>query len=150
VIYSRTTPSIPESSRFTVGQPAALDTVRCTTGQSGVPGRAGVWLHTAKSFPLHFFFSWPCFYHLDNYISVQNNILNLETYFGLHFSHIQHIRTQLICDGNLITKILIEIAQGHISLSISPFLVIYANTSKRNKISVTSMQLKTKLFLLMI
>jgi hypothetical protein len=24
-------------------------------------------------------------------------------------------------------------AQGHISLSISPFLVIYANTSKRNK-----------------
>jgi hypothetical protein len=35
--------------------------------------------------------------------------------------------------GHLITKILIEIAQGHISLSISPFLVIYANTSKSNK-----------------
>jgi hypothetical protein len=28
---------------------------------------------------------------------------------------------------------IIEIAQGHISLSISPFLVIYANTSKSNK-----------------
>jgi hypothetical protein len=27
----------------------------------------------------------------------------------------------------------LEIAQGHISLSISPFLVIYANTSKGNK-----------------
>jgi hypothetical protein len=27
---------------------------------------------------------------------------------------------------------IIEIAQGHISLSISPFLVIYANTSKSN------------------
>jgi hypothetical protein len=26
-----------------------------------------------------------------------------------------------------------EIAQGHISLSISPFLVIYANTSKSNQ-----------------
>jgi hypothetical protein len=26
-----------------------------------------------------------------------------------------------------------EMAQGHISLSISPFLVIYANTSKSNK-----------------
>jgi hypothetical protein len=38
-----------------------------------------------------------------------------------------------ICVGHLITKILIEMAQGHISLSISPFLVIYANTSKNNK-----------------
>jgi hypothetical protein len=28
---------------------------------------------------------------------------------------------------------IIEIAQGHISLSISPFLVIYANTSKSKK-----------------
>jgi hypothetical protein len=27
----------------------------------------------------------------------------------------------------------LEMAQGHISLSISPFLVIYANTSKSNK-----------------
>jgi hypothetical protein len=34
---------------------------------------------------------------------------------------------------HLITKILIEFAQGHIFLSISPFLVIYANTSKSNK-----------------
>jgi hypothetical protein len=31
-----------------------------------------------------------------------------------------------------------------------PFLVIYANTSKSNKRSATSMQLKTKLFSLMI
>jgi hypothetical protein len=28
---------------------------------------------------------------------------------------------------------IIEIAEGHISLSISPFLVIYANTSKSNQ-----------------
>jgi hypothetical protein len=34
-------------------------------------------------------------------------------------------------------------AQGHISLSISPFLVIHANTSKSNKRSATSMQMKT-------
>jgi hypothetical protein len=40
---------------------------------------------------------------------------------------------QDICVGHLITKTLIEMAQGHISLLISPFLVIYANTSKRNK-----------------
>jgi hypothetical protein len=43
------------------------------------------------------------------------------------------MRTQLTCVGHLITKILIEIAQRHISLSISPFLVIYANTSKSNR-----------------
>jgi hypothetical protein len=41
-------------------------------------------------------------------------------------------------------------AQGHISLSISPFLVVHANTSKINQRSATSMQLKTNLFLLMI
>jgi hypothetical protein len=41
-IYSRTTSSIPESSRFNVGQPGAPDTVWCATGQSGVPGRARV------------------------------------------------------------------------------------------------------------
>jgi hypothetical protein len=34
--------------------------------------------------------------------------------------------------GHLITKTFIEMAQGHISLSISPFLVIYANTLKSN------------------
>jgi hypothetical protein len=39
-------------------------------------------------------------------------------------------------------QILIEIAQGHISLSISPFLVIYANTSKSNKRSAISIQIE--------
>jgi hypothetical protein len=38
VNYSRTTPLIPETGYFTVDQPGAPDTVRCTTGQSGVPG----------------------------------------------------------------------------------------------------------------
>jgi hypothetical protein len=37
------------------------------------------------------------------------------------------------CVGHLITKTIIEMAQVHISLSISPFLVIYANTLKSNK-----------------
>jgi hypothetical protein len=35
-------------------------------------------------------------------------------------------------------------AQGHISLSISPFLVIYANTTKATNRSATSMQMKTQ------
>jgi hypothetical protein len=37
VNYSRTPPKTPESSQFTGSQPDAPDTVRCTTGQSGVP-----------------------------------------------------------------------------------------------------------------
>jgi hypothetical protein len=36
-------------------------------------------------------------------------------------------------------------AQGHISLSISPFLVIYANTIKATERSATSMQMKTQI-----
>jgi hypothetical protein len=42
VNYSRTPPSILESGLFTGDQPGAPDTVWCTTGQSGVPSRAGV------------------------------------------------------------------------------------------------------------
>jgi hypothetical protein len=42
VNYSRTPPSNLESGQFTANQPSAPDTVRCTTGQSGVPSRAGL------------------------------------------------------------------------------------------------------------
>jgi hypothetical protein len=37
VIYSHIALPIPESSQFTIGPAWAPDTVRCTTGQSGVP-----------------------------------------------------------------------------------------------------------------
>jgi hypothetical protein len=37
VNYSRTLPNFPESGLFTGVQPGAPDTVRCTTGKSGVP-----------------------------------------------------------------------------------------------------------------
>jgi hypothetical protein len=50
VNYSRTPPNSPESGLFTGVQPSAPDTVWCTTGQSSVPDRAGLWLHRAKSF----------------------------------------------------------------------------------------------------
>jgi hypothetical protein len=46
VNYSRTPPNFLESGLFTRGWPGAPDTVRCTTGQSGVPDRAESWLHT--------------------------------------------------------------------------------------------------------
>jgi hypothetical protein len=53
VNYSRTPPIFPKNGMFTGSQPGAPDTVRCTTGQSGVPNRAGLRLHLAKS--LQFF-----------------------------------------------------------------------------------------------
>jgi hypothetical protein len=37
VNYSRTPANIPESGQFVGSQPGTPDTVRCTTGQSGVP-----------------------------------------------------------------------------------------------------------------
>jgi hypothetical protein len=61
VNYSRTPPTSPESGLFTGVQPGAPDTVRCTTGQSGVPSRAESWMYTAKPFaPLSFSSSF-CF-----------------------------------------------------------------------------------------
>jgi hypothetical protein len=44
VNYSRTPPNPPESGQFAGSQPGAPDTVRCTTGQSGVPDQAESWL----------------------------------------------------------------------------------------------------------
>jgi hypothetical protein len=61
VNYSRTPPIFPESGLFTGGWPGAPDTVRCTTGQSGVPDRARLRLHQAQSFTILFFFSSHCF-----------------------------------------------------------------------------------------
>jgi hypothetical protein len=40
---------------------------------------------------------------------------------------------------------IIEMAQGHISLSISPFLVIYANTSKSNAKHAPSIQIEDQI-----
>jgi hypothetical protein len=52
VNYSRTPLIFPESVLFTEVHPGAPDTVQCATGQSGVPDRARLWLHTAKSFTI--------------------------------------------------------------------------------------------------
>jgi hypothetical protein len=40
---------------------------------------------------------------------------------------------------------IVEMAQWHISLSISPFLVIYANTSKSNAIHATLNQIEDQI-----
>jgi hypothetical protein len=64
--YSRTPPNFPESGLFTEFQPGAPETVRCTTGQSGVPVRAELWLYSANSFAFLFFSSFLYFQHLDH------------------------------------------------------------------------------------
>jgi hypothetical protein len=61
VNYSRTPSIFPESGLFPGGWPGAPDTVRCTTGQSSVPSRAGLWLYQSKSFAFLFFSSFLCF-----------------------------------------------------------------------------------------
>jgi hypothetical protein len=58
VIYSCTPSNSSESGLFTGAQPGAPDTVRCTTGRSGVPDRAAIWLNQAKSFAFLFFSSF--------------------------------------------------------------------------------------------
>jgi hypothetical protein len=55
VNYSHTPPNFLESGQFIGGWPGAPNTVRCTTGQSGVPSRAGFWLYQAKSFAFFLF-----------------------------------------------------------------------------------------------
>jgi hypothetical protein len=66
--YNRTPPIFPRvacspeaslAHRTLSGGPP--NTVRCTTGQSGVPDRAGLRLHQAMSFAILFFFSSHCF-----------------------------------------------------------------------------------------
>jgi hypothetical protein len=56
VNYSRTPSKTLESSQFVGDQSGALDTVRCTTGQSGVPDCAESWLLRAKFFSSFLFF----------------------------------------------------------------------------------------------
>jgi hypothetical protein len=55
VNYSRTPPNFSREWR------GAPDTVRCTTGQSGVPSRARLWLYQAKYFAFLLFSSFLCF-----------------------------------------------------------------------------------------
>jgi hypothetical protein len=71
VNYSRTPPIFPGSGLFTGVQPDAPNTVRCTTGQSGVPGRAGLWLHTTSL--LQFF--------LFLFLALRQNMLVLKTMY---------------------------------------------------------------------
>jgi hypothetical protein len=55
VNYSCTSPVDSRERPVHSSQPGTLDTVRCTTGQSGAPRLSRVWLNNAISFPIRFF-----------------------------------------------------------------------------------------------
>jgi hypothetical protein len=54
VIFSRTPPTKSRERPSHQSQPGALDTVRCTTGQSGAPRLNISWLYTTNSFSFVF------------------------------------------------------------------------------------------------
>jgi hypothetical protein len=63
----------------------------------------------------------------------------------LHLLLVWHIISHSLCVGHFNHQNIMEITQGHISLSISPFLVIYANTSKSNAKPATSIQIEDQI-----
>jgi hypothetical protein len=54
VNYSRTPIISSREQQVRLSQPGALDTVRCTTGQSGAPRQNWLWLNKAISSPIRF------------------------------------------------------------------------------------------------
>jgi hypothetical protein len=89
-----------------------------------------VWLSSANFSPIQFLLTWQDSWHLDKYISIQMQFSKAGYIHCSLFCIL--VLTNVFCVGHLITKTFIEMPQGHISLSIFPFLVIYANTLKNN------------------
>jgi hypothetical protein len=56
-----------------------------------VLGPSWCWLNFANFSPIQIFFSWHCFEHLDNHVSMLNNSLSLETYLVLGFVLLTHL-----------------------------------------------------------
>jgi hypothetical protein len=104
VNYSRTPPSSSESGQIAGGQPSAPDTVRCTTGQSGVPDQAESWLLQQSPFLL--LFSLILALRQIYYYTQKTNVLSLEPYLCLdyHFSLCLAHESLFKCVGHLITK----------------------------------------------
>jgi hypothetical protein len=130
--YSRTPLKFSREWPVRRSWPGAPNTVRCTTGQSIVPDRAESWL--LQPSPFLFLFSLILALRQTSLVP-KTNELSLETYLlvDLHFIHHMAYNNPLNMCWTLNHQNILEMAQGHISLSISPFLVIYANTSKGNK-----------------
>jgi hypothetical protein len=82
----------------------------------------------------------------------KNNSLSLETYLALDFTlltHLAHKNSLNMCWTSNHQNTYRNGPRAHFPFN-PPFLVIYANTSKSNKRSATSIQMKTKYLLLRI
>jgi hypothetical protein len=129
VNYSRTPPHFPESGLFTGVQPGAPDTVRCAR-------LSWVLAVPSQVFCISFLFFFSLFLALRPSMLVhKNQCTKSRNIPSLCFALLSSFSTRELnwmCWA-LNHQNILEIAQGHISLSISPFLVIYANTSKSKK-----------------
>jgi hypothetical protein len=117
VNYSRTPLKISREWPVRWSWPGAPDTVRCTTGQSGVPDRAESWLLQ----PSPFLFLFSLILALRQTSLVPKTIeLSLETYLliDLHFIHHLAYNNPLNRCWTLNHQNILEMAQRHISLSL--------------------------------
>jgi hypothetical protein len=138
MIYSHVAPPLPESSRFTVDQPGASDSPMCQA-RAGV----GCTLPTLLQFKSSFLGTVSSTY--ITMLVFKNNSLSLKTYLVLDFTlltHLAHKNSLNMCWTSNHQNTYRNGPMAHFPFSL-PFLVIYANTSKNNKRSATSMQMKT-------
>jgi hypothetical protein len=119
VNYSRTPLKFSREWPVRWSWPGAPDTVRCTTGQSGVPDRAESWL--LQPSPFLFLFSLILALRQTSLVP-KTNELSLETYLlvDLYFIHHMAYNNPLNMCWTLNHQNTREMAQGHISLSATP------------------------------
>jgi hypothetical protein len=117
VYYSRTPLKFSREWPVRRSWPDAPDTLRCTTEQSGVPDRAESWL--LQPSPFLFLFSLILALRQTSLVP-KTNELSLETYLlvDLHFIHHMTYNNPLNMCWTLNHQNILEMAQGHISLSL--------------------------------
>jgi hypothetical protein len=150
VIYSHIAPA--DSWEQRVRRRASLGTGHCPVHHQTVQcATSWCWFGWSQPILLQLFSSFLSNVSstLINMLVPKNNLLSLETYLVFWYALFTYLAHKSLkqCAGHLINKTIIGLAQGHISLSISPFLVIYANTLKSNKkcnIILKSADLNTK------
>jgi hypothetical protein len=114
--YSRTPLKFSREWPIHRSWPGAPDTVRCTTGQSGVPDQAESWLLQPSPFLFLFYLILAL---RQTSLVPKTNELSLETYLlvDLHFIHHMAYNHPLNMWWTLNHQNILEMAQGHIFLS---------------------------------
>jgi hypothetical protein len=145
--YSRITSSILESGHFTVDQLGAPDTVRCARPSWSLAAHSQV-------FSISFSFLLSLFLALrQNTLVFKNNVLSLETYlvpwFAL-FPHLAYKDSIKMCWASNHQNTYRNCPRAYFPFNLPLFSDLCQHIKKQQNRDATSMQLKTKLFLLMI